>query len=314
MVINKKILPKIIVQSKYGDQKFSGSWYRGKHCNFIPNKKNLNSNENFIKDYILKGYLPKQPIINKKSKIIAFGSCFAFHVSQYLASVGCSVLNKKTTNDGNHIIRYGEGMANTFTVIEQLEWIFEKKKIEKNTWFYIPNKEIEQNDDIRKAVYKLLSEINVLIITVGLSEVWYNKINNQVFWKAIPADKFDENKHGFRLSSVGENTNNLEKICLLIKKHLPKAKIIFTLSPIPLMATFRPQSCLTANSISKSILRVALDNVITKNYDNAYYFPAYEITKEYFVDPFKEDNRHLKDQYIKEIMEIFIKYYCFDIN
>ena len=76
------------------------------------------------------------------------------------------------------------------------------------------------------------------------------QINNQIFWKAIPADKFDENKHGFRISSVEENTNNLENICLLIKKHLHKAKIIFTLSPIPLMATFRPQSCITANSIS----------------------------------------------------------------
>ena len=107
-----------------------------------------------------------------------------------------------------------------------------------------------------------------------------------------------------------KNTRNLKNICLLIKKHLPEAKIIFTLSPIPLMATFRPQSCITANSISKSILRVALDNVITKNYDNTYYFPAYEITKEYFIDPFGEDNRHLKDQHIKEIMEIFLKYYC----
>ena len=27
-------------------------------------------------------------------------------------------------------MRYGEGMANTITVIEQLEWIFEKKEIE----------------------------------------------------------------------------------------------------------------------------------------------------------------------------------------
>ena len=98
MAINKDILPKIIVESKYGDLKFAGSWYRGKHCNFIPNKKNLNSNKNFIKDYVLKGYLPKQPIINKKNKIIAFVSCFAFHVSQYLASKGYSVLNKKTIN------------------------------------------------------------------------------------------------------------------------------------------------------------------------------------------------------------------------
>jgi|TARA_B100001964_G_C14131573_1_gene553142 hypothetical protein len=310
MVIKKNILPGIIVKSEYGDQKFSGSWYRGKHCNFIPNKKNLNTNENFIKDYILKGYLPKQPVINKNNKIIAFGSCFAFYVSQYLTSMGYSVLNKKRKNDGNHIVRYGEGMANTFTVIEQLEWIFEKKEIEKNTWYYSPDKEIEKNEDVRNVVYKLLSQINVFIITVGLSEVWYNKTNKQVFWKAIPADKFDENKHGFRLSSVEENTNNLQNICLLIKKHLPKAKIIFTLSPVPLMATFRSQSCITANSISKSILRVALDNVITKNYDNTYYFPAYEITKEYFVDPFGEDNRHLKDQYIKKIMEIFLKYYC----
>ena len=310
MVINKNILPEIIVKSEYGDQKFSGSWYRGKHCNFIPNKKNLNTNENFIKDYILKGYLPKQPIINKNNKIIAFGSCFAFYVSQYLASMGYSVLNKKRKNDGNHIVRYGEGMANTFTVIEQLEWIFEKKEIEKNTWYYSPDKEIEKNEDVRNVVYKLLSQINVFIITVGLSEVWYNKTNKQVFWKAIPADRFDENKHGFRLSSVEENTNNLKNICLLIKKHLPKAKIIFTLSPVPLMATLRSQSCITANSISKSILRVALDNVITRNYDNTYYFPAYEITKEYFVDPFGEDNRHLKDQYIKKIMEIFLKYYC----
>ena len=48
MTTQKDILPKIVVKSKYGDQKFSGSWYRGKHCNFIPNKKNLKNNENFV--------------------------------------------------------------------------------------------------------------------------------------------------------------------------------------------------------------------------------------------------------------------------
>ena len=46
------------------------------------------------------------------------------------------------------------------------------------------------------------------------------------------------------------------------------------------MATFRNQSCITANSVSKSILRVALDNVLTKyKEDDQYYFPSYEITK-----------------------------------
>ena len=41
-----------------------------------------------------------------------------------------------------------------------------------------------------------------------------------------------------------------------------------------------------------------------------YYFPSYEITKEYFIDPFTEDNRHLKDECTLEIMKIFEESYC----
>ena len=79
-----------------------------------------------------------------------------------------------------------------------------------------------------------------------------------------------------------------------------------------MVATFRNQSCITANSISKSILRVALDNVITKFQKNRdiYYFPSYEIVNQVFVDPFKTDNRHLKDEFVNKIMELFEKNYC----
>ena len=47
-----------------------------------------------------------------------------------------------------------------------------------------------------------------------------------------------------------------------------------------------------------------------KNENELFYFPSYEITKDYFVDPFKEDNRHLKDDYTSRIMEVFEKFYC----
>ena len=75
------------------------------------------------------------------------------------------------------------------------------------------------------------------------------------------------------------------------------------------MATFRPQSCITANSVSKSILRVALDNIMSKfkNNEDIYYFPSFEIVKDYFVDPFMDDNRHLKQDSILEIMKLFEK-------
>ena len=36
----------------------------------------------------------------------------------------------------------------------------------------------------------------------------------------------------------------------------------------------------------------------------------YEDTKDYLVDPFKDDNRHMKDEYVSFIMKIFEQNYC----
>jgi hypothetical protein len=309
--MKKEVLHPLLYKTKNDLQKFGGHWFRGNNCNFIPSKKHFKDID-FFEKYIIKGFKPKKPFISKKNNVLAFGSCFAAEVSKYLADKNYSIFNKKYSTDA-HIIRYGEGMANTFTVLEQLLWAFDNKNIEKNTWYSSPDEEVRNDQEIRKETLRLLNQIDVFIITVGLSEVWYNKQNNQVFWKAIPANKFDDDKHGFRISSVDENTNNLENIYNIIKKNKPNASVIFTLSPIPLMATFRPQSCITANSVSKSILRVSLDNIISKYKKNEdiYYFPSFEIVKDYFVDPFMADNRHLKKESILEIMKLFEKNYCF---
>ena len=308
--MKNEFIPQLKIISSNEEQEISGTWFRGEVCNFYPTKKEFSS-ENFHNNYLLKGYQPDQPFIDRKKKIIAFGSCFATHVSRFLINKKYSVFDKALGHN-QHIIRYGEGMANTFTVLEQLLWAFENKDIEKNTWYHSPDEEAISDDSMRINTLKALKLVDIFIITVGLSEVWYNKINNQVFWKAIPASKYDKNKHGFRVSNVDENTKNLENIYSVIKKHLPNAKIIFTLSPIPLVATFRNQSCITANSISKSILRVALDNVVTKYNQNKdlFYFPSYEIVNQVFVDPFKPDNRHLKDEHVNKIMELFEKNFC----
>ena len=62
----------------------------------------------------------------------------------------------------------------------------------------------------------------------------------------------------------------------LIRANRPGAKIIVTLSPLPLMATFRPVSCLTASSVSKAILRVAIDQLMRDFSDDPdlFYFPS----------------------------------------
>jgi hypothetical protein len=132
-----------------------------------------------------------------------------------------------------------------------------------------------------------------------------------VFWRAIPRSKFDAARHGFKVSTVAENRENLDTIYRIIRANRPKASVIFTLSPVPLTATFRPVSCITANTVSKSVLRVALDEFLRAHVEEPglFYFPSFEITKEYFRDPYRGDNRHVRTDVIKQIMRSFAKHY-----
>jgi len=245
-------------------------------------------------------------------KITTFGSCFARNVTEYLKFRGYAVMGQDM-HINSHVVRCGEGMVNTFAILQQFEWAYENKQFSEDLWFG-SDKEIATYDaQIRETTKEIFDQTEIFIITLGLSEVWYNKKTEEVFWRAIPKENFNEEIHGFRITTVEENKNNIEKIYNVIRKHRPDAAIIFTLSPIPLNATFRPISCLSANSVSKSILRAALDEVITKyekNDDKLIYYPSYEIVKDYFVDSYIEDNRHVKTEIIQKIMEKFEQHFC----
>jgi hypothetical protein len=118
---------------------------------------------------------------------------------------------------------------------------------------------------IRQRTRKAFLETDFFIITLGLSEVWYDEISGGTFWRAVPLNVYDETRHKFRVCTHAETKEKIERIYHLIKKHIPNSKVLFTLSPVPLAATFRPISCITANSSSKAILRAALDEFIREN-------------------------------------------------
>ena len=142
--------------------------------------------------------------------------------------------------------------------------------------------------------------------------VWYRKDNNEVLWSPIPKWHFDEKKYGFRVSTVKENKENIHEIYRLIRERKPHAPIVFTLSPVPLMATFRPQSCVTSNAVSKAVLRSSLDEVIREigRDDRLFYWPSYEIITEAFDDPWREDKRHVQEKYLDVVMNLFESIYC----
>ena len=298
------------------EMKVNHSWYRGENANFRPPLSAMLSST-AAKEYILKGWLPDQTFIKKDTRITTFGSCFAVNIARYLEKNGYNLLStgqQSTANSNVFAVSCNAGIVNTFTMRQLFEWVYENKKPKVPVWHDYGAKIYEFSERNRQQTAKLFNKSEVFVITLGLSEVWYEKETNEVFSRSVPQEIFDEDKHGFRVSTIEENRENLTAIYRIIRKHIPNAKIVFTLSPVPLVATFRPVSCISANNVSKATLRVALDDVVREFQaeGNLFYWPSYEIVTELFPKPFWDDNRHVVESILDYIMTLFEAYYCED--
>ena len=121
-------------------------------------------------------------------------------------------------------------MVNTFVIRQQFEWAFENRIPELDLWPSYDARAFGYDEQIRLSTRALFDKADVFIITLGLSEIWYDEVTGGVFWRAVPTDKYDPARHKFRVSSVAENIDNITVIYRLIRQYRPSAKVIFTLS------------------------------------------------------------------------------------
>jgi len=289
----------------------SHTWYRGEQTEHLPNIDALYSDDG-IRDYIVKGWEPARRSITHTTNITAFGSCFAAHISKWLNEHNYIVLTDKSRSGDAYVVKCGEGMVNTYTILGQFEWAFEGRVPKGEFWHGYKAEAFGYDEDIREHTRDIFLKTDLFILTFGLSEIWYDKPTGEVFWRAIPRDKVDPKRHAFRVATVKENRTNLARIYALIRKHVPKAKVIFTLSPIPLIATFRPVSCFTANTVSKAYLRAAIEGVLQKNEGDGilHYWPGYEIIMDGFIDKWLPDRRHIKPEILDYLMTLFETVWC----
>ncbi|SEK46624.1 GSCFA family protein [Xaviernesmea oryzae] len=258
----------------------------------------------------MKGWIPSSRFVSKDTAIVAFGSCFASNISNYLHGRGYNVLNRG--NNDAYVTKIGDGMVNTHAILQQFLWAWENVAPQASVWHGKKAEDFEQEEGVRLTTKALFDAADLFIITLGLSELWYDEPTGEVFWRAVPADAYDPQRHKFRTATHSETLHNLEKIYSLIKTHRPNAHILFSVSPIPLTATFRPISCLTADAVSKATIRSALDEFLQAHSDNKslHYFPSYEAVKRIFHYQWGEDRRHVRRDVLDFNMKMFEHYYC----
>jgi len=288
-------------------EKVAASYWRGDHTHFYPNDAAMELS-NAVQQYLALGLMPQAPLIGPATNVVAMGSCFAAHIRDYLAGLSYRILSG---GGETYIAKFSDGLVNTFALRQQFEWGWEGREPTTALWHGYDRKTLGYSDKVRVATRAMLDAADVFIITLGLSEVWFDEPTGEVFWRAVPRQYFDPSRHKFRVARQGENVANLKRIVELVRKHKPTADVVFTLSPVPLSATFRPISCLAADSVSKANLRSAVDEVMTDSADEKlHYFPSYEVVTKAFEHPFMEERRHAHKHVIDFNMAMFERYYC----
>jgi len=285
-----------------------GRWFKKEDFNWLPSKSELRK---MGLACLLDGWKPDKPIIDQHTRVIGLGSCFARYFILWLADHG---FNKSIPDSPyNALIRNSFGFENISVIAQQFRWAFGEFDSRNALWIDRKRELFEATEERRMLVRQTLEQTDVLVLTLGLSEVWYDESSGEPLWRAIPAKYYDPQRHLFRVESIGSTVASLQKIDELRERYLPNLKIIFTVSPVRLKATFRPISAITANSASKAILRAGLDEFLRLKWQEVnktyYYFPSYEMVTEIFKEPFREDNRHLYDYVPSQILSVFARFF-----
>jgi hypothetical protein len=284
-------------------------------------------------------YAKTYGFIDRSTPIVSAGSCFATEIAHSLQSKGFNYLIKEpnTGKPGSHVyLDAGDQpnasaawgiIFNTPSFRQLVEKAFEVRKLPQILWtqeingkkYYLdPFREniafespeaFEANfHDHLAAARQAFLEMKVFIITLGLNEVWFFKSDGSVFsrspWKTAKA------LVGHKILTVEENVQDLIRMTEILRAHNPGVKIICTLSPVGLHATFRGDEnhVIVANSHSKAVLRVAAEE-FAKRCPEVYYFPSYEVVTNCSKDPWTADQRHVTRETVANVMSLFDKMY-----
>jgi hypothetical protein len=262
-----------------------------------------------------------EKLITKETKLTSMGSCFAFHISNRLLKHGYNYLVHEPIRNKIVASAHWDFVYNSACMRQIFEYSFKSDWEVAERWWPVDDMHLvdpyrrgtsylikdarRSFNEHRAKSRKAIEEAEVIILTLGLAETWRSKVDGATFFQVPPNRVLDLNKHEFYIQTPEDVRNDLASMYRLLREHDSEAKIILTVSPVPLNATFRDDvDVITANSVSKSIVRVGAD-LFMRETENVYYFPSYEIAAE-IADRWRgDDGRHLRWKVITSIMEMF---------
>ncbi len=270
--------------------------------------------------------------ISRIDKVATAGSCFAQHISKRLRKNGFCFLVTEASNDKDESYDFSARYGNVYTARQLLQlfdrafgyftpidsfWLLSESRYcdpfrprLKPNGYATLDALTEDRERHLQAVREMFSALDVFVFTLGLTECWRSKLDGAVYPIApgVAGGCFDDDKYEFVNFTVGDVVNDLKQFIYKLRLINPKAKLILTVSPVPLVATYEKKHVLLSTTYSKSVLRVAAEMVVGE-LDGVSYFPSYEIiTGSYNRGRyFAADLRTVTEEGVDQVMAVFMK-------
>lgn len=152
-----------------------------------------------------------------------------------------------------------------------------------------------------EAVYREMASSDLVILTLGLVEVWFDEQTGMYLNRMPPRQhiKRDPERYTFRRLDVFDALPLLEKAMRALVD-AGMGRILITVSPVPLGTTFTGDDVVVANGFSKAVLRVCAER-LAKDFPEVDYFPSYELVTSGGVHAFNDDNIHVRSDVVNRV-------------
>lgn len=279
--------------------------------------------------------------IEREERVATAGSCFAQHISRRISHIGfnyfvteagdhLSEAERRDRNYGVFSARYGN-LYTTAQLMQLFQEAFGKRKpvdlvLKRPDGRYIdiyrqqieldgfssPDEVAAERELHLAAVRRMFSDCDVFIFTLGLTEGWRSRKDGSVVPIApgVIGGSFDPAAYELKNFTVDEVREDLEFFLKNLKAINPKVKVLLTVSPVPLIATYENRHVLVSTTYSKSVLRVVAEQAL-QGRDWVDYFPSYEIITGSYAGGlyYEADHREVNRLGVAHAMRCFLNNY-----
>ena len=278
--------------------------------------------------------------LSPDDRIATAGSCFAQHIGRHLAAAGFGYMVTEPAHPivpadlarqagyGVFTARYGN-IYTTLQLHQLIERAYGRFLPAETAWEgasgalvdpYRPTiqpggfaslAELEVDRDRHLACAREAFEtLDVFVFTLGLTETWLSSRDGAAFplCPGVAGGGFDPAAHRFHNLRAAEVRQQLGSFIERLRAVNPRARVLLTVSPVPLTATATGAHVLAATTYSKAVLRVAAQEAADE-LPGVHYFPSYEIvTGPQAKGRFYADNlREVTPEGVAQVMAVFLR-------